>query len=532
MSARNPADLAHRAASADAHAVAAITGLEDALTGMMPIATTAGAQARGINSLIALEIPTPYTHVSGLDEVVHPSVVYIAGGFGGYEYWMAFTPYPGGANAYENPCIVASHDGLTWEVPDGLTNPVFERSSGTGDFLSDPCLHHANGILHLVWRASESGVYKFYCANSSNGVEWSSAVLVMLSENRVSPAIDYHNGIWSLWSVETSGVNTITRFTGPSLDALHDETVCTYTNTTGYEPWHIAVIRTGGEYVLLQYETLEGASVRGGRLLRGVSVDGLTFDCDPQVMLVGNPAGWDTLLYASTMLPAFVDGNIGYRLWYGSYSSATGWAFGHTLVTLEPRSLVRDDLLAALVPISPYIGGDRCARADSSSTPGSLDSGQPWSVRYGTFGISGNALYTTTGGFIGIDAGVPDVEVGCTVVQLPDGLGKMLYLMCGWDGAAAASNCIRFGVVSGTTYGMSVRADSTTLYYGTDSRFTPAVGDRLRMRFSESVVTCYLNDVVMFRFRADALAGYTWVGLQLSPEGPPRANNFYVKQIR
>lgn len=55
---------------------------------------------------------------------IHPKVLYFEDGWNGYEFWMAYTPYPRGNPKHENPCIAASHDGENWETPAGLSNPL------------------------------------------------------------------------------------------------------------------------------------------------------------------------------------------------------------------------------------------------------------------------------------------------------------------------------------------------------------------------------------------------------------------------
>ncbi len=60
----------------------------------------------------------------------HPDVQYFENGFRGYRYWMVFTPYFGKvghqafSKRYENPTIVVSNDGVNWEEPPGIHNPI------------------------------------------------------------------------------------------------------------------------------------------------------------------------------------------------------------------------------------------------------------------------------------------------------------------------------------------------------------------------------------------------------------------------
>ncbi|MCH5229084.1 MAG: hypothetical protein J1F12_03695 [Muribaculaceae bacterium] len=39
-------------------------------------------------------------------ENIHPKVLFFENGWNGYEFWMAYTPYPLGEVNSENPCLV------------------------------------------------------------------------------------------------------------------------------------------------------------------------------------------------------------------------------------------------------------------------------------------------------------------------------------------------------------------------------------------------------------------------------------------
>ena len=87
------------------------------------------------NAAAPLTIPT----YDGSGQAVEPSVLHFADGWQGHPYWMAVSPYPFGHAALENPSILVSEDGLTWSVPEGLTNPLVLPTQGT---LSDATLVH------------------------------------------------------------------------------------------------------------------------------------------------------------------------------------------------------------------------------------------------------------------------------------------------------------------------------------------------------------------------------------------------------
>lgn len=98
---------------------------------------------------------------------VHPDVVDAgASGWKGYRCWMVATPYPHSAAELENPCIYASADGATWQVPAGRTNPVANTPAPANTFNSDPDMLSVNGTMYLFYR--EYGLAPHYEHLSQN----------------------------------------------------------------------------------------------------------------------------------------------------------------------------------------------------------------------------------------------------------------------------------------------------------------------------------------------------------------------------
>lgn len=98
---------------------------------------------------VQCETPTP----DGSGQVIHPSVLYFKDGWNGYKYWMGITGYFKENNVYENPILLASHDGITWVVPDKITNPI-EPYPGGDNFCSDIniCYDDKNDQLYITYR--------------------------------------------------------------------------------------------------------------------------------------------------------------------------------------------------------------------------------------------------------------------------------------------------------------------------------------------------------------------------------------------
>ena len=88
--------------------------------------------------------PLPIPILAGTG-VTHPDVIYFPGGKDGYQYWMAYTPYP--SEAEENPSILRSNDGINW-TGTGISNPVIpagtpgawnDQENPDPDFIFVPC---------------------------------------------------------------------------------------------------------------------------------------------------------------------------------------------------------------------------------------------------------------------------------------------------------------------------------------------------------------------------------------------------------
>jgi len=111
--------------------------------------------------------------------LLHPGMLYIPEGFGGYTWWCTFTPYPAANSAMENPCVVASNDGRTWEMPAGAINPLVNAPSGT-DFNADTHITYdeAGGRLVLLFTERTSSLLHLKLLTSTDGVTWTAPVTI------------------------------------------------------------------------------------------------------------------------------------------------------------------------------------------------------------------------------------------------------------------------------------------------------------------------------------------------------------------
>lgn len=280
-----------------------------------------------------LSVPTHVTPAGG--QTTHPSVVFVPEGWNGYRYWMAHTPYPAGNDDHEDPNIVASQDGVTWVVPAGLTNPI-DNQTGQPAYNSDVDLRLVpDGRMFLFWRTYDpnaTGVEEqLYYSTSTDGVAWAPKVRFYESSQTVrrllSPTLVPEGDHWVMWAVDAvPSPNRVVRLVSTSLDPAAGwtapATVPVGTMLPGKEPWHLYVTRHAGRYVGLLNDCATGTSGGSGDLLFLSSTDGLSFQNSGRAVIPRAQAGEHDQLYRATLVPAFENGVLGYRVWYAGWRTA------------------------------------------------------------------------------------------------------------------------------------------------------------------------------------------------------------------
>jgi len=272
-------------------------------------------------------IPTP----DGTGEATHPSVVKLDAPVAGFTYWMAFTPYAGGDDEHEDPCIAASNDGVTWVVPPGLVNPIDNQPGSPGAYNSDVDLRYYDGVFTLVWRtydpAATGAEEKLYFSTSADGIGWAPKTLFYSSSQSVrrllSPCVLREAGAWVMWAVDiVPSPNQAVRVQGGAAltDAWADPVgVSMGAMQPGKEPWHLGLIRVDDGYVGLLTDCTQDLSGRDGDLLLVVSSDGLTFTNSGSTVIPREQPGEHDQLYRAALLPETVNSVEGFRVWYSAW---------------------------------------------------------------------------------------------------------------------------------------------------------------------------------------------------------------------
>jgi len=302
----------------------------------MPLATNAAS-------------PLNIDDLQGGSQNVHPSVVdthEFNGGvdWNGYRYWMAYTPYPGSNDAYENPCIAVSNDRVTWITPPGVTNPLVpepdqavpgERFNADVDLMLEP----DGSTLHMIYReagmdpVNETAIV--YLISTADGVNWSTPLALYNSDEGgsgtppplpTSPTItkygdQYVSHYVLARDVNTFGVRTAPAITGPwSAETRFPFPV----TTTGKDPWHMSIrLEPNGVLRYVLHFRYSPTSIWVG----DASGIGIT-PTNMVEVLTENPGAWDDELYRACLIP--LDSGLGnYGLYYSAFAGTT-WGVGYT----------------------------------------------------------------------------------------------------------------------------------------------------------------------------------------------------------
>lgn len=141
------------------------------------------------------QIYLQFDNYLGNSQNIHPKVLYFEEGWKGYEYWMAYTPYPLGSTQDENPCIAVSHDGYQWFTPYGLENPL--APCPDNGYNSDTHLVYDSeaDMLEVWWRPydDERGADAAFRRVTANGLDWSEPEVMLdfgeSNKMRLSPTV-------------------------------------------------------------------------------------------------------------------------------------------------------------------------------------------------------------------------------------------------------------------------------------------------------------------------------------------------------
>ena len=145
------------------------------------------------------KFPLLFNNYLGNAENIHPKVLYFENGWKGYEFWMAYTPYPKGQTSMENPCIAVSHDGFSWFEPVEGINPLYPCPENGYNSDTHLVYDSENDCLEIWWRPydRETRTDRFCRRITYDGITWTEPEITLPSaksdEMRLSPAVHIEN---------------------------------------------------------------------------------------------------------------------------------------------------------------------------------------------------------------------------------------------------------------------------------------------------------------------------------------------------
>lgn len=319
------------------------------------------------------KVVTPTYDGSG--EATHPSIVFAGvNGYLGYKWWLGITPYPASQDEFEDPQILVSNDGITFDYFPGCPNPLDKLSaediaSGAHNCDIDICL--VNDTMYCFWLyAPGDGAGHpdhnnsiLYERHTTDGVNWSVKRAILTNSEFetdhhffASPAFVYEpdSTKWKMWFVSDVKVDGNDRvwYTECASDfsGWSEPITVSFGSNVLVKIWHLDVIKTATKYELVGcgYQLADGYSDGWNhqRLFFSSSSNGLTWENLREFMhRRDSQTAWDN---KSLYRPSFCYDNRGNcHLFYGAstlgYSGTTerdaAWGIGHA-VGANPTAVV------------------------------------------------------------------------------------------------------------------------------------------------------------------------------------------------
>lgn len=268
------------------------------------------------------------TH-EGSGQAIHPSVMYFPDKWNGWHYWMAMTPYPWGNEAHEDPEILVSDDGDTWQVPAGLTNPLDDQPGAPGPYNSDANLVMLpDGRMMVTWRMvdrPDNNRNIFYQRISSDGVTWSPKQVLYRSQADQSDAFVSQSLVrvgdgWRMYGINLGQI--LYYESSADIPGEHDwgpRITCSHSGVSiGRRWWHVDVQHVDGQWWMLVCDIRRGTT-SDGNLYLGVSDDGHTWNISPTPVVPKVGDNHDTIYKSGFAVKSTSEIDI----WYSGYRRDT-----------------------------------------------------------------------------------------------------------------------------------------------------------------------------------------------------------------
>jgi hypothetical protein len=248
---------------------------------------------------------------------------------------MAMLPYPHYGSWAENPSILVSNDGNSWQVPPGLINPIIYPPNPGCNADTDIVYNDDTNELWVYfmryWSAAK--LVKLTLMKSSDGVHWSEPEYLITwylntgTDNERSYAIIKQGSDWHYWAESSDALHDVYyRYSTDGKNWSEAQNIV-FSPVPEFLPWHLDVIYVPdrSEYWML----FNCPDATGGSLFLAKSRDRLNWTPALNKVLSPSVSGWDNdMLYRSTLL---YDSNSQLlRIWYSADDAGGEWHIGYT----------------------------------------------------------------------------------------------------------------------------------------------------------------------------------------------------------
>jgi hypothetical protein len=284
----------------------------------------------------------------GTGQACHPDVAFSKEGFGEqhWKYWMACTPYAYCHFVLENPEVFASHDGLTWVIPQGAMNPVVPSPPASWDHNSDPDILFVGQRLWLYYRetlrTARPVTNKIFLTMTDDGVRWTPPKEVVSETGEeallMSPAVIHDGTGFHMFTVgRLDGSFELARRESTDGSSWSQPTSCSVEGfPSDHELWHLDVFRESDR---LSAIFVSAKDLSQNKLHYGFSRDGgLTWQLDG-LLLDPSFEFEEGFLYRTTLLKKDL-GDQEYELWYSAANRRGMFSIAHLRMIREGDRMV------------------------------------------------------------------------------------------------------------------------------------------------------------------------------------------------
>ena len=339
-----------------------------------------------------------------------------------------------------------------------------------------------NSTMYMGFRQFDANI-NIWVAESTDGVNWSDKhkilSFVVTEEDAASPAIIWDGSQYVMWAVDlTANQKVIKKRTSQNIYGKWSEpTICTIATPSGKEVWHLDVLYTGSQYLMLLLVGNPGEFGAGGLLYLASSNDGDTWTLSDNPVLYSRNNYFDMALYKSCGILTLENGCPVIDLWYGAHGEE--WKTARTKIKFDKTKMLANKDLVLGKPLdakTPHIFGDNFIRADNTESLRISSSGDEWTITTGIWGILNNQAYlpSAVNSRAIRDVGVSDFEA---VVEFSV-LGDSLWVIARYVDEA---NYIRFGYEHNAYQLQKVKEGSIALQEFVFPAKSPSAGDKFKL---------------------------------------------------